>query len=278
MICFPNIKINLGLSIINRRTDGFHTIESVFVPVSCCDMLEVIEYKEAAPGHVIFTTTGLEVGGSMEDNLIVKAYHLLNAERSLPAVRVHLHKRIPMGAGLGGGSSDAAWMIRLLNQKFVMGLSPEQMENYAARLGSDCAFFIRNEPAYLLGKGHELEPYKIDLNGLYIVLWYAGVHSNTALAYQNAKPRGEQTSEQSLKTILQLPVEQWKDKLVNDFEASVFAQYPQLAQLKQGVYDSGAVYASMSGSGSAVFGLYKTKPQLSEQLRSWVCYEGWITD
>ena len=277
MICFPNIKINLGLHVINRRADGFHNIESVFFPVNCCDMLEVIEESSSSNGDIVFTSTGLVVDGDAENNLIVRAYKLLHASYNLPAVRVHLHKLIPMGAGLGGGSSDAAWMIRLLNQKFEIGLSIEQMEEHAAKLGSDCAFFIRNEPAYLFGKGHELEPYQIDLKGYYIVLLYAGVHSNTALAYSNVSPRGELSSKDSLKSLLNLPVAEWKDHIVNDFEKGVFGKFPELSNLKQHLYQSGAVYASMSGSGSALFGLYTKRPQLSDQLRSIICYEGMLT-
>ncbi len=277
MICFPNIKINLGLHVINRRTDGFHNIESVFVPVNCHDMLEVIEDVQSAKGEITFTATGLPVEGKPENNLIVKAYKLLHTDCNLPAVKVHLHKIIPMGAGLGGGSSDAAWMIRMLNTKFELNLSIERMEYYAAQLGSDCAFFIRNEPAYLLGKGHELVPCNIDLSNYYIVLLYAGVHSNTALAYQNVSPRGEVITGSSLKELLHQPVGNWKDTVVNDFEKSVFNTFPQLAEIKQNLYNTGAVYASMSGSGSAVFGLYTQKPLLNEQLRPLLCYEGWMT-
>jgi 4-diphosphocytidyl-2-C-methyl-D-erythritol kinase len=274
MICFPNIKINLGLQVINRRTDGFHNIESVFYPVSFCDMLEVIGDVSGQRGKMEFTTTGLPVAGALEDNLVYKAYLLLHRQFDLPAVKAHLHKLIPMGAGLGGGSSNAAYMIMLLNLKYNLGLTTAQMEEYAGQLGSDCAFFIRNTPAYLFGKGHEMEPHPLNLSGYYFVLLYANVHCNTALAYQHVAKREVLTPEQSLKKVLQQPVEQWKQTVENDFEQSVFLQFPQLSLLKEQLYAQGALYASMSGSGSAVYGIFRQKPQLDEELRPLVCYEG----
>ncbi len=277
MICFSNIKINLGLQVINRRTDGFHTIESVFYPVKFCDILELVADENLPQGTFHFTTTGLAIDAPLENNLVYKAYTLLNADFALPAVKVHLHKIIPMGAGLGGGSSNAAFMITLLNQKFTLGLSVAQMKHYAAQLGSDCAFFIENEPAYLLGKGHELEPYGLSLNGYYIVLLYANVHSNTALAYKNVKRREVLSPEQSLKVLLQEPLSNWKRLIENDFEESVFKAFPVLNTIKEQLYANGALYASMSGSGSAMFGLFKQKPQLDEKLRPLVCYEGWLS-
>lgn len=277
MISFSNIKINLGLQVINRRTDGFHTIESVFYPVNFCDILELVVDAGKPNGTLHFATTGLVIEGRLEHNLVYKAYHLLHADFSLPAVRVHLHKIIPMGAGLGGGSSNAAFMITLLNQKFSLGLSIEQMKKYAAQLGSDCAFFIENKPAYLLGKGEELEPFDLNLNGYYIVLLYAGIHSSTALAYQHVTRRGVLQPEQSLKNLLKQPIEKWKQTIKNDFEQSVFTEFPILKTIKEQLYTKGALYAGMSGSGSAMFGLFKQKPQLDEELRPLVCYEGLLS-
>lgn len=272
MICFPNIKINLGLHVINRRTDGFHNIETVFYPVNFSDVLEVIEDKEQEE-QLKFTSSGLVIEGNSEDNLIVKAYHLLNCEMNLPKVKVHLHKMIPMGAGLGGGSSDAAYMISLLNTKFSLKLTIEQMEAYAAQLGSDCAFFIRNKPAYAYGKGHELEPVEVNLSGYYLVLLQTGLHSGTAAAYKNVNRREKVDPNNSLKEKIQLPVAQWKDNIVNDFEQSVFQSLPLLAELKEDLYASGALYASMSGSGSSMFALFAKKPQLPGKLRPYVCFE-----
>lgn len=262
------------MHVINRRTDGFHTIESVFYPVKFCDILELVVNEEKPFGVFDFTTTGLIIDASPEHNLVFKAYNLLKADFSLPAVNVHLHKIIPMGAGLGGGSSNAAFMIVLLNQKFALGLSIEQMKKYAAQLGSDCAFFIENKPAYLLGKGEELAPFELNLGGYYIVLLYANVHSSTALAYKNVIRREVLQPEQSLRKVLQQPIEKWKQTVKNDFEQSVFTEFPVLKVIKEQLYTNGAVYASMSGSGSAIFGLFKQKPQLDEKLRPLVCYEG----
>jgi 4-diphosphocytidyl-2-C-methyl-D-erythritol kinase len=276
MISFPNIKINFGLHVINRRTDGFHNIETIFYPVKFCDALELIGNPDnSTSAHkILFGASGIPVEGNSDSNLIVQAYRLLDKDMDLPPVRVHLHKTIPMGAGLGGGSSDAACMIRLLNSKFELGLSDERMETYAASLGSDCAFFIRNKPAYVFGRGYELEPVTLDLSDFYIVLLYAGIHSNTALAYRDVVRRETLDPEQSLKKLVSLPSDQWKGAICNDFEQSVFRAFPLLEQLKQDLYEAGATYASMSGSGSAMFGLFTKKPQLTEKLRQYVCYEG----
>lgn len=275
MICFPNIKINLGLNVINRRTDGFHNIETIFYPVRYTDILEVIEDKKQSE-QIVFTSGGLPIDGKNEDNLIVRAYNLLHQDIGLPKVKVHLHKIIPMGAGLGGGSSDAAYMITLLNTKFELKLTKEQMETYAAQLGSDCAFFIGNQPAYAYGRGHELEPIDVQLTGYYLVLLQTGLHSGTALAYQNVKRRGVLDADCSLKVNIERPVAQWKEFIENDFEHSVFQALPLLATLKTALYESGAIYASMSGSGSSMFALYTKKPQLPEKLRSYICFETWL--
>ncbi|MES2778996.1 MAG: 4-(cytidine 5'-diphospho)-2-C-methyl-D-erythritol kinase [Bacteroidota bacterium] len=273
MICFPNIKINLGLHVINRRTDGFHNIETVFYPVKLADVLEIIE-AETRTEQITFTSSGLPIDGNAADNLIVKAYQLLHQDFQLPKVQVHLHKIIPMGAGLGGGSSNAAYMITLLNQKFNLKLSSERMESYAAQLGSDCAFFISNKPAYVYGKGYELEPIEISLNEYYLVLLNTGLHSSTALAYQHVRRREVLDVKDSLKENIKCPVSQWKECMENDFEYSVFQALPLLKEIKNDLYDSGAVYASMSGSGAAMFALYTKKPQLPEKLRPYVCFEG----
>lgn len=272
MICFPNIKINLGLNVINRRTDGFHNIETIFYPVKFSDVLEVIEDAKQTE-QLIFTTSGLPIDGDVSNNLIVKAYHLLHDDFHLPKVKIHLHKIIPMGAGLGGGSSDAAFMIKMLNQKFELNLTDEKMEEYAAHLGSDCAFFIKNKPAYAFGKGHELEPINIALEGYYFVLLNTGLHSSTAMAYKNVRRREVLDSNHSLKKIIELPVAQWNDIIENDFENSVFQSLPLLAELKSDLYSSGAIYASVSGSGSSMFAIYEKRPQLSEKLRPYVCFE-----
>lgn len=272
MIAFPNIKINLGLHIINKRDDGFHNIESVFYPIPFCDTLEVITNQQPDGKKVVLHMEGLPVQGDLQDNLIIKAYHLLDKDFGLPPVQICLLKNIPMGAGLGGGSSDAAHMITLLNNKYSLQLSMQQIKDYAAVLGSDCAFFIENKPAYLFGKGHELSPFPIDLTGYYFVLIAPNIHSNTAMAYKGVVARGDAAI--NLKEILAQPVNTWKGTLVNDFEESVFRHHPQLAGLKQSLYDSGAVYASMSGSGSALFGIFEAKPQLPRDIAAITLFEG----
>lgn len=277
MICFPNAKINLGLHVINKREDGFHTIETVFLPVGFSDMLECVENtRYSQEQKCVFVSHGLPVSGQVNDNLVVKAYRMLDARFDLPPVLVHLNKIIPMGAGLGGGSSDAAHMIKCLNELFSIGLSVTDMENYAAKLGSDCAFFIGNKPAYLLGKGHELQPFQINLDGYYLVLINTGAHSNTALAYKHAIRREIYDETDNLKTILAKPVSSWKGELKNDFESSVFKSIPELASVKSWLYQQGAVYASMSGSGASMFGLFEHKPAFTWKWRSAVVFEEWI--
>jgi 4-diphosphocytidyl-2-C-methyl-D-erythritol kinase len=276
MICFPNAKINLGLHVINKRDDGYHNIETVFYPVPCTDMLEVItDAVLGASGEEIkLTTEGIKVEGDAADNLAVKAYYLLVKDHELPPVECVLYKGIPMGAGLGGGSADAGFMITLLNAKYALGLDANQMRYYAAQLGSDCAFFIDNKPAYAYGRGYELEDFGIDLSAYHIELLYPGVHSGTALAYRDVMKRGSLSGESSLKTLLRQPVQEWKGLVENDFEHSVFSAIPGLPKIKEELYACGAIYASMSGSGSAMFGIFERKPDLPAHLQKMTCYSG----
>ncbi len=289
MICFPNAKINLGLHVINKRDDGFHTIETIFYPIMFCDMLEIVKVKgkvQSAKGKSLFSedenkkvnffTDGLKVDGNSEDNLVYKAYHLLNADFDLQPIKCFLYKKIPIGAGLGGGSSDAASAIKLLNDVFELNLNTEQMKNYAAQLGSDCAFFIEDKPAYVFGRGNELENFGIDLSKYYITLLYPNIHSSTSIAYKNVLKRGSFDENNSLKHLLKQPVKYWKNTIENDFEKSVFEEIPSLPKIKQQLYDCGALYASMSGSGSAMFGFFESKPQLTDKLKKLVVYEGTI--
>jgi len=252
MIGFPNAKINIGLNITEKRADNFHNLETVFFPVNWCDALEFVISEK-----VEFSGSGIVIGGDSESNLVMKAYRLLKHDFDLPALKIHLHKEIPFGAGLGGGSSDGACMLTMLNKEFELGLSTSELESYAARLGSDCAFFIRNAPAFASGRGEIMEPIQLSLNNWFILIIKPPVEVSTAKAFQwivPAKP------ENSLKLLVELPVQQWKDTIVNQFEDSVFQYYPEIKKLKDQLYDSGAVYASMSGSGSAVFGLFKDLP------------------
>jgi 4-diphosphocytidyl-2-C-methyl-D-erythritol kinase len=250
MLSFPNAKINLGLYITEKRTDGYHNLLTCFLPIPWNDVLEIVPAETVA-----FKQTGLTIPGNPEDNLCVKAYRLLQKDFDLPPVLIHLHKIVPMGAGLGGGSSDAAFVLKNLNVQFALGLSETQLEVYAAQLGSDCAFFVRNRPAIATGRGEVLNDFPPNFKGLYLVVVYPAVHVSTAEAYGGVKPR---PFEGDFTMLLSQPT-RWKDELHNQFEETIFPKYPILAEIKQQLYDQGAWYAAMSGSGSAVFGLFKEK-------------------
>lgn len=275
MICYPNAKINIGLHVVNKRADGFHNIETIFYPIGFSEILECVENKTyAITNKCVFVSHGLPISGNTDTNLVVKAYQLLDKDFNLPPVLVHLLKQLPMGAGLGGGSSDAAFMLNALNQLFSLNLTSANLQTYAAQLGSDCAFFIENKAAYVFGKGHELEFIPFSLQGYYLVLINTGAHSNTAMAYQHAKRREKIELTNNLKHIVNQPIETWPKKLVNDFEFSVFKSIPELAKVKTWLYDSGALYASMSGSGASIFGLFKQKPNLKGIWSKHIVYQG----
>lgn len=261
MVQFPNCKINLGLHITSKRADGFHNIETVFYPVGLKDMLEIIVSDQFE-----FSSTGIAIPGDASNNLCIKAYQLLKkAFPDLPAVKMHLHKHIPMGAGLGGGSADGAFTLQLLKEKFRLNLSKEQLINYAAILGSDCPFFILNKPVFARGRGELLEPIFLDLSNYTFVLVHPGIHVNTKWAFEQIQPK---TSVKSIKEIVQLPIEEWKHLLQNDFEAPIMQEHPDIADIKNALYADGAIYASMSGSGSSIFGIYPQHAniQIKKQL------------
>jgi len=249
MIIFPNCKINLGLHILRRRPDGFHDLETVFYPLPLTDALEVL-----SDDKLQFASSGIPVPGNEQDNLCLKAWHLLKADfPDLPPVKIHLHKHIPIGAGLGGGSADAAFMLQMLNNKFRLGISEEQLIAYAARLGSDCAFFIRNKPCYATSRGEVLTPLELDLSRYSWLLVYPGIHVNTGWAFGQITAR---VPEQQLQQNILQPVEAWKELISNDFEAPVFSAHPVLGEIKEQLYKAGALYATMSGSGSAMVGIF----------------------
>ncbi len=253
MIAFPNAKINLGLNIVRKRADGYHDIESCLYPIPWCDILEIVPSERLA-----FHPSGLSIPGETENNLCLKAYDEVKKRfPDLPAVAVHLHKAIPMGAGLGGGSSDGAFMVKLLNDQFGLGMSVEEMETIAASLGSDCPFFIQNTPILATGTGTTLEPFRVDLSGKYLGVVYPNVHVSTQEAYGGTKPAVPVTP---VAEILTGPIRQWKGLLVNDFEGSIFPNHQELRAEKEKMYEMGAIYAAMSGSGSAVFGIFETDP------------------
>jgi 4-diphosphocytidyl-2-C-methyl-D-erythritol kinase len=258
MITFPNAKINLGLNITEKRADGFHNLETVFFPVGWCDALEFAEAEEFQ-----FSTSGISIAGDPEANLVVKAYRLLQKDFNLPVLKIHLHKQIPFGAGLGGGSSDAAFMLKLLNKSYHLGLNDTELLEYAAVLGSDCPFFILNKPVFATGRGELMEEFDLRLNGMFILLVKPPVEVPTAKAYQLIVPK---KSTVSLQQSLLLPVQEWQGRVVNQFEQSVFQLFPELEEIKIKLYKLGASYASMSGSGSCIFGLFNELPVQYEDL------------
>lgn len=269
MICFPNAKINLGLHVVARRPDGYHNIETVFYPVALKDALEIVP---ARGEKGIFRQTGIHISGYPEDNLVMKAYRLLSSAHKIPEIDIHLLKKIPFGSGLGGGSSDAAFMLKLLNDYAGIGLSNDTLEALAGQLGADCAFFIRNKPVFASATGNVFENIEISLAGYSIVLVKPDIHVSTPDAYAMIHPS---QPEHSLKTIVRSPVETWKERLVNDFEKTVFQQHPDIQALKEQLYASGAVYASMSGTGSAVFGIFKGQnpvfqPENNKQINTYL--------
>ncbi|WP_160711027.1 4-(cytidine 5'-diphospho)-2-C-methyl-D-erythritol kinase [Chitinophaga solisilvae] len=249
MIVFPNCKINLGLHITRRRDDGFHDLETVFYPLPVTDALEVI----SAPA-LTFNSSGIAVPGDAADNLCIRAFRLLQQDYpQLQPVAIHLHKHIPIGAGLGGGSSDAAFMLKALSSKFQLHLSEAALMDYAAQLGSDCPFFIPNRPCYATGRGEILTPLSLDLSSCSFLLVHPGIHVNTGWAFRQITP---QTPAYALQEKIMEPVDTWKDVISNDFEQPVFREYPVLAAIKAAMYENGAIYAAMSGSGSAVVGIF----------------------
>ena len=253
MVVFPNPKINLGLNIVSRRSDGYHNIETIFYPVtSILDVLEIVVAPKGSP--TTLTVTGNAIDCPVEKNLVMRAYSLLNQIHSLPNVDIHLHKRIPDGAGLGGGSADAAFMLKALNELFQLGHTQSELSALASTLGADCAFFIYNRPMLGTGIGNDLTPVDVDLSDYEIRMEKPDVSISTKEAYSNVLPA---YPEVPLNEIIKRPVEEWRDDLKNDFERSVFPLHPEIAKIKQRNYELGAVYSSMSGSGSAVFGIFK---------------------
>ncbi|MFR2070416.1 MAG: 4-(cytidine 5'-diphospho)-2-C-methyl-D-erythritol kinase [Bacteroides nordii] len=270
MITFPNAKINLGLNITAKRPDGYHNLETVFYPVPIEDALEIHVQNNSTDKKFALHQAGMEIIGNAEDNLVVKAYLLLDKEFNLPPVDIHLYKHIPSGAGLGGGSSDAAFMLKLLNERFELKLTDEKLEEYAATLGADCAFFIKNTPTYAEGIGNIFSPLSLSLKGYQILLVKPDIFVSTREAFSQVRPH---EPEYSLKEIITHPVNEWKEQMVNDFEASVFPQYPVIGEIKEELYKNGAMYAAMSGSGSSVFGLFApdiTIPDINFGERSFV--------
>ena len=261
MIVRPNAKINIGLNIVEKRADGFHNLESLMVPFGLTDELKLTENKRHGAKKFELVIDGLPVDGSLDTNLVSRAYHLINADYNLPPVRVVLKKQIPMGAGLGGGSADGAFTITALNKMFDLKLSVEAMQRYAAMLGSDCALFVQNKPAFATSRGEVLKPVNINLKGYSILIVKPDVHVNTAQAYKLLTPH---RPEIPITDLLEKKPEEWRGKMVNDFEEPIFKMHPILNDIKTTMYSAGAAYASMSGSGSAIYGLFAGKPDVGK--------------
>jgi 4-diphosphocytidyl-2-C-methyl-D-erythritol kinase len=254
MVVFPNCKINLGLNIISKRNDGFHDLETVLYPIAIKEVLEVVQNTNSST-NVEFTATGLSIAGDEESNLCIKAYRLLKKDfPELPAIKMHLHKAIPMGAGLGGGSADGAFALKLLNKKFQLNLSTDHLLNYSLQLGSDCPYFIINQPAFAEGRGEKLEQIELDLSNYQFVIINPGIHINTGWAFSEITPK---QPSKSVKEIIQQSITTWKDELMNDFEESLFKSHPEIKAIKEKLYTHGAAYSSMTGTGSTVYGIFE---------------------
>jgi 4-diphosphocytidyl-2-C-methyl-D-erythritol kinase len=260
MVVFPNAKINLGLRVVSKRSDGYHDLDTVFYPIPVTDILELITNRELNQPEFSFASTGLSIPGGIDQNLCYKAYQLLKKDHpDLPAIQVHLHKLIPMGAGLGGGSSDGAFMLTLLNEQYGLQLSNEQLKEYALQLGSDCPFFINNQPCAATGRGEIMKNIDLTLKGYHLVLVCPGIHVSTKEAFHNIVPHA---ANPTCEELVKKPLSEWKSTLINDFEIPVFSLYPAIGEIKKMLYDKGAIYASMTGTGSTVYGIFEREPDL----------------
>lgn len=271
MITFPIAKINLGLNVVSRRTDGYHNLQTVFYPVPIMDALEIYPMADGFPSSVDcdLKVTNISIDGDEQRNLVVRAYRMLAEYYTLPRIHAHLYKGIPTQAGMGGGSSDCAYMIRLLNEAFSLGLTNKEMIGYAARLGADCPFFILSRPAYAEGIGEQLQPIELNLSGWHIAVVRPDIPVSTAEAFSLITPQQPATC---CRDIVCRPIETWRDCLTNDFEKSVFALHPEIGRIKEQLYDMGAIYAAMSGSGSSVFGLFRSPVDIAKKFTDMFTY------
>jgi 4-diphosphocytidyl-2-C-methyl-D-erythritol kinase len=268
MVIFPKAKINIGLRIAGKRSDGFHNLETIFYPICLCDAIEFIVPEQPLNDDVL-RVTGLLSDQSPDNNLVIKAVRKIREVRKIPFLRIHLHKAIPTGAGLGGGSSDAATLLRSLNRHFNLEIDNEKLKEISLELGSDCPFFIEGIPSFAEGRGEILTPVKPLAEGLYLLLANPGIHVNTGAAYNYCTPKPPETN---LKELYNLDISKWKNLIINDFEESIFTKYPQIAIIKKIIYEMGAVYSSMSGSGSTVYGIFKNRPPIQESIIDMVIY------
>jgi 4-diphosphocytidyl-2-C-methyl-D-erythritol kinase len=264
MILFPFAKINIGLEVLRKRPDNYHDLETIFYPLNLCDILEI---NKSDTFH--FSISGINIDGGAEENIVVKAYRILQAEYNLPPVSIHLHKQIPTGAGLGGGSSDAAFTLMGLNQLFMLNLDQEKLENFTLKLGSDCAFFLQSKPAH----GEILSNIELDFSNFKLIIIKPDCSVSTAAAYKNIR---QNIPKESLKKLITLPIELWKETIFNRFEDTVFHHFPEIDKIKQKLYNLGAIYSSMSGSGSSVYAIFdKEKVSLQSEFPNCFYWEGY---
>lgn len=270
MVIFPKAKINIGLRITEKRSDGFHNLQTIFYPVCLCDAVEFVVPEQLLENDIL-TVSGIMHEQDPANNLVMRAIKKIRAIKQIPFLRVHLHKAIPVGAGLGGGSSDAASIIRSINRYFNLEISNDRLKEIALELGSDCPFFIDCIPSFAEGRGEILIPVKPLSENLHLLMVNPGIHVSTAEAYGSCIPERPETD---LREIYNLEVAEWKNLMINDFEEPVFKKYPQIAELKKSMLDMGAIYSSMSGSGSTVYGIFSREPEIPQSLRSQVIYSG----
>jgi 4-diphosphocytidyl-2-C-methyl-D-erythritol kinase len=261
MVVYPNAKINIGLNVLEKRSDGFHNIETVFYPIETHDILEIDLNTQNCENQ--FSTSGLPIDSTSENNLIMKAVNLLKSDFKIPPLRIHLHKQIPLGAGLGGGSSDAAFTLTALNEMFSLMLSENELMNYASKIGSDCAFFIANQPKFAFGKGNFLEEIDLNLSGNYLLLVKPDIKISTVEAYSGILPK---PATRSLSLDILIQKDEWKDIIKNDFEPLIFSKYPEIKEIKEKMYEAGALFSLMSGSGSAVYGIFEDDPKIPAEF------------
>jgi len=272
MIIFPKAKINLGLRITGKRPDGYHDIETLLYPIPLSDALELVVSSDSIKKDIL-TVTGINIGGDPEDNLVMKTLRTLRERHSLPWLRIHLHKVIPAGAGLGGGSSDAVCLLKIMNKCFGLSFDEKVLKTIALELGSDCPFFINGIPSLATGRGEILSPVRPFLDGLYILLLNPGTGISTREAYQNCWPKKPSSS---LLQLIDRPIIEWKEKILNDFESFAINKYPLIGEIKNILYDAGALFSSMSGSGTSVYGIFPEKPEIPDRLKDFVIFEGYL--
>ena len=275
MVCFPNAKINLGLQIVSSRPDGYHNIETIFYPIGSKDALEIVVTTKSTESLLNkkyrFFPHGDIINGKTNDNLVIKALQLISQEKDIPSIDIHLLKKIPSGAGLGGGSSDAAFMLKLLNDTFILNYSIDDLMRLASKIGADCPFFIHNKPLLATGIGNELEDIDLDLSNYYLMLVKPDISVSTKDAYAMVTPRDP---EFSLKEIIAKPLTKWNELMKNDFEAPIFKKHPEICNIKNQLFEMGALYSSMSGSGSSVYGIFKNKPNCEKKFNNYFVWCG----